>query len=207
MRPCFVAFMETFRMSRSIFRCGILLLVLVLSVPIGARAEGELAGVSRLFREFVAGLQPADLAAGSCVRNSTRFYEKLLDAHLDTSKARLVLVVREPDQGMPQPMRPNPAMVRGEKPNFWIWHAFVAYDGIVFDANYLRDGDSIKGYFEKMWSSDRCWKYFWVFSVQYKDLPAIAGSDYPGGPPRMLRFKPISPAEFAEKPLHLTERR
>ena len=187
-----------------------LLAVLFLSAVLGlaaAPASDDRARVAALFGEFLAGLKPADLASGNCVQNASRFYERMLDAHVDTTKARLVLLVREPNRGMPQPMRPNPALVRGEKPSFWIWHAFVVYDGIVYDANYLRDGDAPDAYFQAMWGKDANLPSFWVFAVQYKDLPSIAGSDYPGAPPRMLRFKPISPAEFAKNPLHTTVRR
>jgi hypothetical protein len=101
-------------------------------------------------------------------------------------------------------MYPDATHLRGEKPSFWIWHAFVTYNGTVFDANYRHSGHSLATYFRNFWGKDPNRDSFWVFAVQYQDLPKIAGSAYPGGPPRMLRYKPISPDAFSQDPLHLT---
>ncbi len=163
--------------------------------------------ILREFVKFRAALQPADLSAGSCVKNATDFYSRLLEAKLDTSAVRIVLLVREPNRGMPNPIVPDPAWVRGEPVKFWIWHAFVIAHGWVFDPNYRKATAPLETYFQTLWGKDPARDQFWVFAVQLQDFPQIAGSDYPGGPPRMLRFVPITWRQLVANPLHRTQRR
>lgn len=163
--------------------------------------------ILREFIKFRSALKTADLAAGSCVKNATDFYSRLLEAKIDTSAVRIVLVVREPNRGMPNPMYPDPAWVRGEPVKFWIWHAFVIAHGWVFDPNYRKATAPLETYFQTLWGKDPARDQFWVFAVQLQDFPQIAGSDYPGGPPRMLRFVPITWRQLVANPLHRTQRR
>ena len=185
-------------------RNALLLILLLAAAP---ALFGETPTATALFASFVQRLTPGDLAAGSCVKNATDFYALLMDHNLSDKTTRIVLLVREPNRGMPKPMRPNHRFLRGEKPNFWIWHAFVVHQGRVYDPNYVGAQDDPGTYFKQFWSSDPNLDSFWVFAVPLRDFPAIAGSSYPGGPPRMLQFKPIDWQASSRHPDHTSVRK
>ena len=191
----------------SIFRKQIktLLIFFLVFLPMaGSAQDTPESRIIKVFAEMVKSLSDSDLSAGNCVANSTRFYRELEKHELLDDDARIVLMVREPNQGMPNPMYPNKRFLRGSPANFWIWHAFVLTQNLVFDCNYKIDGENLNNYFKNFWSTDRNFSSFWVFAVRIEDLPEITGSNYPGGPPKMLRFKPISPAQLLKNPRHLT---
>lgn len=173
-------------------------------------APSAVAGTARvddLFGGFIKGLSAGDLGAGNCVANSTKFYQELERAGLVGEDTRLVLMVREPNRGMPQPMVPDRRFLRGEPSAFWIWHAFVLTGGRVYDANFRQDGAPLAQYFTQFWAKDPNFASFWVFAVRLETLPQLVGSPYPGAAPRMLQFAPITPAELIRNPRHLTRRR
>jgi len=191
--------------AHAALRRTVVVLFLLAASAVGA-AELE-PGLVEAYDAWAGAMHPAELETGSCVAHAEAIY-RLLERHgAAAERLRVVLMVREPDHGMPQPMRPDNDWIRGEPVSFWIWHAVTTLDGRVFDPKYRTTGETLERYFATMWSKDGSLADFWIFSVPAAEIKNIAGSTYPGGPPRMLQFEPIDYRALVAHPLHTTRRK
>jgi hypothetical protein len=121
---------------------------------------------SASYRDFLATRPESEINEGVCVATA----EALMD-HLNarfpeaTSPARVVLMMLppEPKALMPQSLHPDKNVSRGNPCQGWIWHAFVMFNGEIFDPNYTHSPKGVKTYFEEMWATEPHLSQAWIF--------------------------------------------
>lgn len=109
------------------------------------------------------------LNQSNSLKNASTFYSRLLDSEIQTSVARIIIMVNS-DKGRLKKMLPNNNYLRGKKGEIWYWHCFMLYSGQVFDNRFEIKPCNLSKYFCLIWGKNKELKNYSIYSIQMKNL-------------------------------------
>ncbi len=192
-----------------ISRILILYLILFCGVSSQVNCETFQPEIDRLFSKFCKNLTSEQLAPNSCLETSTNFYSFLMDEKFDTFGLRIVFMARAPRGQKIYKINVNDNFLSNKavKAKNRICHAFINFDGTVFDPYYKNSPCSIEKYFKEFWSQEDHLNELWLFSIRLKDFPDFAGFSQKDATPKLMKFIPVDYKFLIENPHHLSKRK
>ena len=164
------------------------------------------ARAGEIFAGYCSSLSNKELQEGSYIENAINIYAKILENGLSTTKARIVIILKE--NYKKNHLSPNTEYLKLKPDESWPYHSFVVYDNKVFDpsCNLSFNKTSIKNYFETLWQDDYKNNELRVFAFQLRHIPEFMGIT-DNKRPRLTRFKSVSLNYYLNHPMHLSQKK
>ncbi|GAB4274863.1 MAG: hypothetical protein Kow0029_15510 [Candidatus Rifleibacteriota bacterium] len=177
------------------------IIFLLVMIPFCAFAAES---ADKVFAGFLAGLDAKSLENGSYIKNSTDFYSLLLENKIDTSSARIVLLVSP--EPVSKSLSPDESWLSLPLAEPWPYHSFVSYQGKAYDPNFKEKVREIKDYFRKLWQYGTKDQHINVYSFQLRHVPQFMGT-LNGKTPKLQSFEPVTIEFFINNPHHISKRK
>ena len=146
------------------------IIILIIGLPINTVAiKISNKNIHNLYSVYVKELPLQQISQSNSLKNVTDFYCKLLDAGIDTSLARIVVMVNS-TQGTLQKMHPCKNLIKGKSNKTWLWHCFFIYSETIYDFRFSINPCKLTKYFDTIWRSDKNFLAFSIYSIRMKDL-------------------------------------
>ena len=162
----------------------------------------EINCVKQIYQDYLTEVG-TDFDNGNSIEKSSNIYFGLLDSRIDTSKARLIIILKPISRSRAARLKPNKAYIRGKMPSNLIWHSFIMFDGKIFDISFNENDHCMINYFDKLWKEDKT--QLKIMSVMLKDLIEVSRT-ISGGMTRIFEYEMISLKQLIENPLFISEK-
>lgn len=168
-------------------------------------AEVKQNKISILFDSFQRSIKSKDITQANSLRLSTAFYSKLLDSEINTSLARIIIMINSKN-GVLNRMYPTKKYMCGTKNENWYWHSFILYNSKVFDPNFTIAPCNLRKYFDIVWHNDKNIRNFSLYSIQMKDLISFMNIRTKRNK-AYFDYVPVRHEFLIKTPLHLSKKK